>query len=896
MPWYPPARNLAPWFGRAVAALVLAAITFATAHAQGPVEPARDGVPIPREVRLQAMRQLKHDLLWQGARRHFTAVARKQREAREQKKLGKAPAKKGQRAREAFVDDNPVPMVGGRPASPAAAEVTAVVPTNVRANNPSGDASNAGQAEESIASLGSNMLVAWNDGQGFVTGGDTQGYAYSTDNGATFTDGGDLPHPAAYPSWEWTSDPVVTVNEKTGRFYYCGLANSDATHNAVGVAYGHFSGASFVWDSVVATRTALNSTTFLDKEWIMADSSGAGQMVYVSYTTFTTTDWIDFQRSTDGGASWSAATQLSSVSTNGLVQGSRPAVGPNGEVYVVWSALGTGDADFFNLKKSTNSGASFGAEVQVASLFANFGTGAPGFNRERGITFPSIVVDRTTGVNRGRVHVTWNETFDILAAPFTINSGKVEVEPNNFAAGATLFTPGQTLRGNTSAVNPPDFDYWKFSLTAGQSIVVWADSLPASQTYTLRIFAANPDSTQRLCFGGDINAGLIVSPAFYVFTAPVAATYYLRFSPAFTSSSSKTGNYRIETVLWATAGERGRDQRDVFVTHSDDGSAWSTPTRPNDNAVGFDDWLPEVAVGADGCVYATWFDFRDDTYGSRGHQYGTRSTDGGATWQPSAMLTSAQSNFTTSSSNIAPNQGDYSSTFGDARYVRHTWADGRGTNVDVWTTGWDTWHAITVCAANQTVIPDMTANLAWTVTNDNPLFANDYTCALSSQRNWPMPANAPLALVAAAFGDVYMSVAVPATAAAGVNTLTLTVTNSRGALVKTCTTNLTVDPSLVGVGGGQPLAFGLRPSWPNPASGSARLEYTLPRAGAVTLRIYGLKGELVRTLVSGERPAGLNAAVWDGRDDRGNAVGAGAYFYRLEGFGRNAARRMVWMK
>ncbi|MBI5709407.1 MAG: hypothetical protein HZC42_03760 [Candidatus Eisenbacteria bacterium] len=896
MPWFPPARHLAPRLGRAAAAALLAALTFATAHAQEPVQRAPDGVPIPREVRLQAMRQLKHDLLWQGARRHFTEVARRQREARELKQRGKPAPTRGQRVREAFVDDGPLPAGSERLAAPAAAEATAVVPTNVRANTPGGDSATAGQAEECIASLGSNILVAWNDGQGFVTGGDTQGYAYSTDNGATFTDGGDLPHPAAYPSWKWTSDPVVAVNEKTGRFFYCGLANSDASNNAVGVAYGHFSGASFVWDSVVAVRTASNATTFLDKQWIAADSSGTGQMVYVSNTTFDTSDHIDFYRSTDGGRTWSLPTQLSPVSENGAVQGSRPAVGPGGELYVVWSALGAGDADFFNLKKSTNSGASFGAESQVVSLYANAGTGAPGFNRERGITFPSIVVDRTTGVNRGRVYVGWNESVDVWAAPFSLNSGKVEVEPNGYALAATLFTPGQTLRGNTSAVSPADLDYWKFSLTAGQVFVVWADSLPASQTYTLRVFAPNPDSTQRLCFGGDINAGTNVTQAWYGFCAPVTATYYLRFAPAYTSSSSKTGNYRIETAIYTPTGERSRDQRDAFVTWSDNGSSWSTPVRANDSAVGFDEWLPEVAVGADGCAYATWFDWRDDTYGSRGHQYGTRSTDGGATWQPSAMLTSAQSNFTTSSSNIAPNQGDYSSSFGDARYVRHTWADGRGSNVDVWTTGWDTWQVITVCAANQTVIPNMTANLAWTVTNNNPLFANDYTCALSSQRNWPMPANVPLALAAAAFGDANMSVAVPDTAAAGINLLTFTVTNSRGALVKTCTTSLTVDPSLVGVGGGQPLAFGLRPSWPNPARCSARLEYTLPRAGAVTLRIYGLKGELVRTLVSGERPAGLNAAVWDGRDERGNAVGAGAYFYRLEGFGRSAARRMVWMR
>jgi len=35
--------------------------------------------------------------------------------------------------------------------------------------------------------------------------------------------------------------------------------------------------------------------------------------------------------------------------------------------------------------------------------------------------------------------------------------------------------------------------------------------------------------------------------------------------------------------------------------------------------------------------------------------------------------------------------------------------------------------------------------------------------------------------------------------------------------------------------------------------------------------------------------------VWDGRNDRGHVVGPGAYFYRLEAFGRSLTRRMVFM-
>jgi len=93
---------------------------------------------------------------------------------------------------------------------------------------------------------------------------------------------------------------------------------------------------------------------------------------------------------------------VSDPTENGEVQGSRPVFGPNGECYVVWQSLGPSDPDFYYSKKTTN-GTTFGSRVQVVQYLANFGTGAPGFNRNRGITFPSIAVDRTTGPNRGRV-------------------------------------------------------------------------------------------------------------------------------------------------------------------------------------------------------------------------------------------------------------------------------------------------------------------------------------------------------------------------------------------------------------------------------------------------------------------------------------------------------------
>jgi hypothetical protein len=74
--------------------------------------------------------------------------------------------------------------------------------------------------------------------------------------------------------------------------------------------------------------------------------------------------------------------------------------------------------DFFRVGKSTNGLTSFGnPEVTADSLFSNFSSGAPGFNRGIGITFPSIAVDRSTGPNRGRVYLTWNEALNFYNDP-----------------------------------------------------------------------------------------------------------------------------------------------------------------------------------------------------------------------------------------------------------------------------------------------------------------------------------------------------------------------------------------------------------------------------------------------------------------------------------------------
>lgn len=76
----------------------------------------------------------------------------------------------------------------------------------------------------------------------------------------------------------------------------------------------------------------------------------------------------------------------------------------------------------------------------------------------------------------------------------------------------------------------------------------------------------------------------------------------------------------------------------------------------------------------------------------------------------------------------------------------------------------------------------------------------------------------------------------------------------------------------------KPLAFSV---YPNPAR-RATISFTLPSAAKVELGVFDVTGRKVATLVNGNFPAGEYSRGWLGRDDRGNQVASGVYFYRLK--------------
>ena len=93
-----------------------------------------------------------------------------------------------------------------------------------------------------------------------------------------------------------------------------------------------------------------------------------------------------------------------------------------------------------------------------------------------------------------------------------------------------------------------------------------------------------------------------------------------------------------------------------------------------------------------------------------------------------------------------------------------------------------------------------------------------------------------------------------------------------------------------------PSAFALNQSFPNPFNPQTTIGYDLAEGGQVHLEVYNVMGQLVKSLVSENQPAGRYQVVWNGTDVVGRQVSSGIYFYRLNTSGFKAVRKLMLLK
>jgi YVTN family beta-propeller protein len=93
-----------------------------------------------------------------------------------------------------------------------------------------------------------------------------------------------------------------------------------------------------------------------------------------------------------------------------------------------------------------------------------------------------------------------------------------------------------------------------------------------------------------------------------------------------------------------------------------------------------------------------------------------------------------------------------------------------------------------------------------------------------------------------------------------------------------------------------PKEYALRQNYPNPFNPETGIEFVLSKDCYVEISIYNLMGQKVRTLLSEYQTAGEKKTVWDGKDDRGNDLASGIYFYRLQAGDFSQTKKMVLLR
>ncbi len=83
---------------------------------------------------------------------------------------------------------------------------------------------------------------------------------------------------------------------------------------------------------------------------------------------------------------------------------------------------------------------------------------------------------------------------------------------------------------------------------------------------------------------------------------------------------------------------------------------------------------------------------------------------------------------------------------------------------------------------------------------------------------------------------------------------------------------------------------------PNPFNPATRVEFEVPLTGPVSLRVFDVRGREVRVLRDRVLAAGHHVVTWDGRDDTGRTVAAGAYFLALRTAAGDRVSKAVLVK
>jgi len=88
----------------------------------------------------------------------------------------------------------------------------------------------------------------------------------------------------------------------------------------------------------------------------------------------------------------------------------------------------------------------------------------------------------------------------------------------------------------------------------------------------------------------------------------------------------------------------------------------------------------------------------------------------------------------------------------------------------------------------------------------------------------------------------------------------------------------------------------LSQNYPNPFNPSTSIQYTITAPGNVSVKIYNSLGREVRSVVNEFKQSGEHSVVWDGKDNGGNSVASGTYFYQMQVGDFTSAKKAILIK
>ena len=251
------------------------------------------------------------------------------------------------------------------------------------------------QVEPDSFAFGSTIVTAFQSGRFYNGGSSDIGFATSTDNGATWTNGF-LPALTTYVggSYDRASDPSVAYDARHGVWLITALTLHELPTEApgVGVTVSKSTDGGLTWSAPVTIGTGTN----VDKEWIVCDNHTLSPhygSCYVEWDEIADSWRIRMSTSLDGGAHWNVPLKTVGNATGFSGQ---PLVQPNGRVIV---PIVSRDSDALLVYDSFDGGQSWSNTTEITPITDHEAAG--GLRTE---PLPSAEIDAD-----GTIYVVWQD-------------------------------------------------------------------------------------------------------------------------------------------------------------------------------------------------------------------------------------------------------------------------------------------------------------------------------------------------------------------------------------------------------------------------------------------------------------------------------------------------------